>query len=357
MAHKSPSMELLRARSSHHRVAGPAFDRPEEVIGHFGCMQSQDFAMARWAVARRVDGLTDRDIGEAFSSGRFVRTHVLRPTWHFVLPRDLGWIMRLTRGRVHRLMAGHNKTIDLFDPELERAAAVIVEALALLQPQTRAQLASSLAEAGLEASGTRLAHLVMYAELELLICNGPLIGKQHSYVLTPDEVSSGPSLTEDEALAQLARTYVRGHGPSRPADLAWWSSLTVTQSRRAFELADLRSVTIDGSQLHTDGTPPHVDPAVAALVSPFDESISYVDKPVDPLRYPGTGPDLARSGGLLFLDGVIGGTWSRKVGSRSIEVTVTGYAPLSPPQRRAIDAEAARFGAFLGLDHMLRVAG
>ncbi|MGZ5413991.1 MAG: DNA glycosylase AlkZ-like family protein, partial [Aeromicrobium sp.] len=40
---------LPRARAPYQRLVGPLFSSPEAVVSHFGCMQSQDFAMARLA--------------------------------------------------------------------------------------------------------------------------------------------------------------------------------------------------------------------------------------------------------------------------------------------------------------------
>jgi hypothetical protein len=47
----------------------------------------------------RVPGAT----AAAFDAGHFLRTHVLRPTWHFVAPEDIRWLLALTGPRVHRL--------------------------------------------------------------------------------------------------------------------------------------------------------------------------------------------------------------------------------------------------------------
>lgn len=348
---------VLRSRAAHLRVAGPAFTSPEDVVGHFGCVQSQDFGMATWAIGRRVDGLTVQDIEADFAAGRILRTHIMRPTWHFVLPEDLGWIMRLTAHRVHRLMTTFNKTIDLAQAEMDTAAGIIVEELGSGQPQTRAQLAERLAQSGIEAQGPRLAHLFINAELERLICNGPMIGKQHSYVLAPAAVRDAPILTEDESLARLARTYVRGHGPSQPADLAWWSSLTLTQCRRAIDLAGLRPISVGGEDFWTDDTTLEVEPPVAALISPFDESVSYVRKPFDPIRFPGINPDLARGGGLLFTAGTICGTFSRRIKARSVGIDVTAFGRLTKAEHAAIEADSARLGGFLGLEPELRFVG
>ncbi|MDQ3155489.1 MAG: winged helix DNA-binding domain-containing protein [Actinomycetota bacterium] len=347
---------LSLARAPYQRLVGPMFDSPEAVVSHFGCMQSQDFAMAKWAIAQRSTGLTDVDLDDAFGEGRFLRTHILRPTWHFVVPQDLGWIMALTAPRVDRLMATFNKTIDLGEAELDRAADIIVKALDGGEPLTRAQLAQHLADAGLKASGPRLAHLFIHSELRALICNGPIAGKQHTYVLAPGAVTATLALSEDEALARLARTYVRGHGPCQPADLSWWSSLTLTQSRRAFELAGLEPRTIDGQELWCDQSVAEESPLPrAALIPAFDESISYVAKPIDLRRFPGALPDLARGGGLLFVDGLIGGTWGRRIKSKVVEIDVRIHGPVPRATAKAIEAEAERYAAFLGSQMVLNI--
>ena len=312
--------------------------------------------MAKWAIARRSTCVTNVELDEAFGEGRFLRTHILRPTWHFVTPEDLGWIMAVTAPRVHRLMATFNKTIDLQDAELDRAADIIVKALDGGAPLTRAKLAEHLADSGLDASGTRLAHLLIHSELRSLICNGPIAGKQHTYVLAPEAVTSAADLSEDEALARLARTYVRGHGPCRPADLSWWSSLTLTQSRRAFGLAGLETRAIDGQEFWCDESVVEEHPLPrAALIPAFDECISYVAKPINVSRFPGSLPDLARGGGLLFIDGLIGGAWGRTIKPKVVEIDVRIHGPLPRVISRAIETEAERYAAFLDSEMVLNI--
>lgn len=344
---------VLRARVGSLLSSGPMASSPEAVIGHFGCVQAQDFAMAKWAVARRVDGLTDAAMDKAFDSAGFLRTHILRPTWHFVLPADLGWVMALTAPRIRRLMAGMDKQLDLTEAQYDRAAAVIVAALEPGLPLTRNHLAEHLAAAGINASGTRLAHLVIHCELNALICNGPRTGKQHTYRLLPHSPGIVETLSEDEALARLARRYVRGHGPAQPRDLSWWGSLTLTQSRRAF--AGLEPCLLGGEEFWVAGEPLDAAPPAAALMPPFDESISYAEKPIDRRRFPVAAPDLARGGGLLFLDGLIGGSWRRTTTATTVTVTVTAAGRLTNRHRLAIGLEAERYAAFLGTSLDLRV--
>jgi hypothetical protein len=75
--------------------APPApFADAADVVGWFGGLQSQDYQPAKWALAQRLGpGVTDADLDRAFDDGVILRTHVLRPTWHFVAPADLRWLL------------------------------------------------------------------------------------------------------------------------------------------------------------------------------------------------------------------------------------------------------------------------
>lgn len=86
-----------RLTALHLPMTTPRFETPEAVVGWFGAVQSQDFGPAKWSVAQRMDGAaTDATLDRAFDAGRILRTHVLRPTWHFVTPEDIRWLVELT---------------------------------------------------------------------------------------------------------------------------------------------------------------------------------------------------------------------------------------------------------------------
>jgi hypothetical protein len=87
------------------RLTGDRLEAPEDVVRWLGAVQSQDYHPAKWSVAARTTGVDDAAMDRAYASGAILRTHVLRPTWHFVLPEDIRWMLELTAPRVHALDA------------------------------------------------------------------------------------------------------------------------------------------------------------------------------------------------------------------------------------------------------------
>lgn len=337
-------MRPVPGRAHAQGLDAPRFGTAGEVVRHLGAVQSQLHDLALWSVGRRTTGLRLADLQQAFERGEFLRTHVLRPTWHFVDPSDIGWLLALTAPRIARLIAAGNPAIGLTHDHLERGAEVIVAALADGEPCTRSELAEQLAEAGLPHAGQALAHVVMHAEINALIVNGPMRGKHHTYVrLTTEPVL----LTRDEQLAAVAVRYGRGHGPFRAKDLAWWTSLTLTDSRRAIELAGLPLMQID------DEAYAYVDPPVETeiphvmLLSNYDEYISYARDPSDFTSFGGTATDIMRGAGLLMVDGRLAGLWARTITAKTVTIRITTEHVLTPRLRGAIDDEAAAFGTFL----------
>jgi len=132
----------VRLRNQH--LVGAPLERPEDVVRRLGAVQAQDYAGAKWALAQRVRTRTDVSIEEAFASGRIVRTHVMRPTWHFVLPADVRWMQRLTAPRVRAAMAYYDRKLDLDARTLRRSNDVLARALEGGKHRTREELARAL---------------------------------------------------------------------------------------------------------------------------------------------------------------------------------------------------------------------
>ena len=52
----------------------------------------------------------------------------------------------------------------------------------------------------------------MHAELEGIVCSGPLDGNEQTYALLDERAPVARRLDRDEGLAELVLRYFRGHG-------------------------------------------------------------------------------------------------------------------------------------------------
>ncbi|QAY70790.1 winged helix DNA-binding domain-containing protein [Xylanimonas protaetiae] len=348
---------LVAYRLRAQRLAGDPLPDGAAAVGHLGAVQSQLHDMALWALSGRT-GRTRAELAAEFDAGAFVRTHVLRPTWHHVLATDLPDLLALTAERVRRTMDTGANPSGLTPAERHAAADVAVAAVRAEGPVTRAEVTARLVEAGLAGPGgawtsVPLAFVLLEAELRGAVGSGPMRGKQHTY--RPLDLPPS-SRTPDERLARLATTYVRGHGPARPEDLAWWASLPITVARRAFAQAGLRPVTLAGVDLFTldDGEPAADDVPAAMLLANYDELISYRRDPGD---WGAQGTDaVLRAQGLVLLDGALAGSWTRAETAKGVTVAVTAPGRPTRRVRAALEAEAERYGRFVGAPATLAYA-
>jgi hypothetical protein len=218
-----PRSVILRRLAAQRLTADP-FDAPAQAVGWLGAIQAQEYAEAKWSIGQRVRDCTDADVETAFARGQILRTHVLRPTWHFVTPQDLRWMLALTAPRVQAVNRYAYRRFELGEALLARSLDVLAAALAGRQPLTRPELAEALARSGIDVQGLRLGYVLMHAELEALICSGPRRGRQHTYALLADRCADAPALGRDEALAELTLRYFRspgaGHGEGL-RDVVW----------------------------------------------------------------------------------------------------------------------------------------
>src|SRR4030095_10783324 len=198
--------ELLARRLTNQQIIESKFKKPEELISYIYAMQAQDFAMAKWAIGLRLKNLHDTDIEKAFNTGKILRTHVMRPTWHFVCPRDIKWLLKLTAPRVIQASSFVFRRAGLDDKIFKKANKVLAKSLRG-KFLNRAQIKSELEKAKLNCDGLRLGFFLMRAELDALICSGPRIGKQHTYSLLDERAPNAAKLSREESLAKLANKY------------------------------------------------------------------------------------------------------------------------------------------------------
>jgi uncharacterized protein YcaQ len=113
----------------------------------------------------------------------------------------------------------------------ERAVKAIEKALADEGPLTSAQLRERLESAGIPSAGQALLNLLFLAAVRGVVVRGPMVGRQHAYVLVRDWLGERKSVDRERALAELARRYLVGHGPASDRDLARWAGLPLRDAR------------------------------------------------------------------------------------------------------------------------------
>jgi hypothetical protein len=336
------------------------------VVSWLGAVQSQDYAGAKWALHLRVPRLTDAAVDEAFDTGAIVRTHVLRPTWHFVAPADIRWMLALTGPRILAGIRMYCRKNGLDEKVLARSRRVLEKALAGGKFLTRTALGRVLARAGIAGEGQRLAYLMMDAELQQVVCSGPREGKQFTYALLDERAPRARVLEHDEALAELTRRYFASHGPATVADFVWWSGLTVKLAKTGLEILGraVVSETIDGCTYWSVPSGASVRKTSAAQV-PIVHLLPNYDELMNALRDRSLFRDAASpppSGAFegfphqLAIDGILRGAWRRTVTGRAATIEVRPFRRMSEPEMSALADAVARYGTFVNLPAKLLVA-
>ena len=357
------SRVIVARRLRAQRLTGAPCASPEEVVGLLGAVQAQDYGPAKWSVGMRAGAATDELVEAAFSSGAILRTHVLRPTWHFVLPADIRWLLTATGPRIQAANAGRYRDLGLDAATLRRSETVIGGALRGGRQLTRGELAALLVTAGIDVAGQRLPYMLMNGELQALICSGARRGKQHTYALLEERAPAAVDLPRDEALVELARRFFTSHGPATAKDFAggrpsrWprskrasmWPALCCAARRPAGSLSGQTNVAETG--LGAGGASASASPRVL-LIQGYDEYIMGYSETKHVLARPASGwapatPPVFRL--VVLLNGRVAGFWRRTVARDSVRIDVSLLAAFSAPQLSALEAEAGRrYGAFLG---------
>ncbi|HEX2207652.1 MAG TPA: winged helix DNA-binding domain-containing protein [Longimicrobium sp.] len=350
------TIRIAYRRMHNQRLEGPSFSDPVEVVGWLGAVQSQDYGPAKWSLGERCEGVADADVDRVFAGGGILRTHMLRPTWHFVLPADIRWIQELTSPRVHALNAYYYRQTGLDDGLRARCNRLITAALRGGNHLTRRELEGVLAREGIALKSLGMVYVLMQAELDCIVCSGALKGRQHTYALFEERVPDAPSLTRDQALAELVVRYFTSRGPSTPRDLRFWCSLPLADIDRGIELAGERLVAeeIDGRTFwRAPGETPSDAPRPRVhLLQGLDEYfVGYGETRAfcDPSGVRPSPVDRAIYNGALILDSQLAGHWKRTVTRRGVSFTVALRIPFDDAQMAALHAAADRHGAFLRL--------
>jgi hypothetical protein len=356
-------LDIRHRRLQNQRISAAPFERPEEVVQWLVAVQAQDYFGAKWALGQRLQGATDDHIDRAFREGAILRTHLLRPTWHFVTPADIRWLLDLTAPRVDAVNATMYRRLGLDDALFRRSNAVLAKALEGGQQFTRDELRAGLQEAGINpGDGQRMAYIMMRAELDGIVCSGGRRGRQFTYALLDERAPQTKRPEREEALSELTRRYFMSRGPATVYDLAKWSGLTVADARHGLEgiKSQLEQAVVDGqtywfsiSAPSSILAPAERNPSPKAyLLSVYDEYISgYKDRSAIMDAEVGAGLNALRNAlsYIIVIDGRVVGSCRRILQKGGVIVETDNFIQLTEAEKRAIASAADQYGNFLGL--------
>ncbi|WP_432492444.1 winged helix DNA-binding domain-containing protein [Kineococcus auxinigenes] len=351
MSEVLPAREVGLWRLVAQRVV-PPLPGAAGVVGHLACVQAQDLRAATTAVALRT-APGGPGLAAALDAGEVVRSWPLRGTLHLLPAVDLPWVLALCAPRVLRSTATRRAGLGITDEDAAAARRAAESVLGGGRGATRAELLAALEAAGQVTADGRGYHLLLHLSLTGVLCLGPLRGREQEFVLLAEHVPHPRRLDGDEALAELARRFLLGHGPASVTDLARWAHLPVSAARRAVAAAraDLAAVDVEGTEhLHDPALPDLVAAhrraaAGTHLLPGFDEFLlGYADRShVLPAEHaervvPG-GNGVFR--GTVVHGGVVVGTWTRAPGRAGGPPLAEPFGAFTPAQERGVRRCAA----------------
>ena len=348
-------LDIARWRLHSQHLVWPYAVSAGEAVGSLLAVQAENPSQAAWAVASRTPNPDQAELAALLDDGAVVRTHVLRPTWHFVRAEDAGWLLDLTGPRLRRVTGQQLRNAHgLDDRSVGRAVTAVTQALASGGQLTRAQLADELRDRGIAGSGQMLMILLAHAELGGLICSGTVAGGERTYALMDERVPAPRRLGRTEALAELALRYFTGHGPATERDLAYWATLTLTDVRAG--LAQVRdrldSFQHDGRIFwHAPGDAPGGPQEPAAhLLQILDETYRGYQDSRWVLDAAGHVPRTRETAaGMVLADAQLLAAMRRTISHDHVQFDLRPYRALTPAEIEALDQAASRYGEYLQL--------
>ena len=351
-------LDIPRYRLHTQFLSQTELTEPSQVVKRLGAVQSQDYGGAKWALGLRLSETTDIAMDQAFNEGKILRTHILRPTWHFVAPEDIRWMLALSAPRVHAVNVFMYRQQELDGAAIHKSYAVLEKALQGNKQLTRQELGSALEKGGIPAArGVRLGYFLMSAELDGLICSGARRGKQFTYALLEERAPTVKAWTRAEALAELTRRYFATRGPATLHDFTWWSGLTMADAKEGIESVRSAFVNeeIDGKSYWFDRSlsPAKAISPMAHLLPNYDEYFiglkdrSAIGTLIGQFDLDANNPAFIAH--IIIIDGQIVGGWRRTIRKNAVILELTPIIKLTKAHERAIGNAADRYGEFLQL--------
>lgn len=347
--------EITNHRLQNQQIAYSAAKNTKELVSWMGAMQAQDFQQAKWAIGVRLPKLTEQQIESAFNQGSIIRSHLLRPTWHLVSSDDIYWLIELSAPQIKSATKSRHRDLELSENVLKRSTEVIIDVLEGKKSLTREELNGHLNQAGINTGGQRLPHILMQAEIDAVICSGPIRGKNQTYALLAERVQTKYLLQKEEALALLAKKYFSSHGPATLLDFGWWSGLPIKDARLALELnkavLSFETIGSDTYWYNESDSEYKTLPDSAYLLPAFDEYlIAYQNRSalIDADHHKKAISNNGIFRPVIVVNGKISGLWKRKIKKDIVQIELEHFVPQNNKVENLIRKASDSFGYFSG---------
>lgn len=345
--------DITNIRLISQQIAATKFKTVKEIVGWMGAMQAQDYAMSKWAIGARLPNSTEKEIEHAADNGDIIRTHLLRPTWHFVSAEDIYWLLELTAPRIKASLKSRHNELELTESILKKSNTIIKGMLTGGNHLTREELVSEIVKAKIPVDNNRASHLLMQAELDGIICSGAIKNKKQTYVLISERVADTNNLTREQALEKIARKYFNSHCPATLYDFVWWSGLSVSDARIALEMvkSDFVSEKI-GTETYwfTNSFSLSQKDNSAYLLPAFDEFlISYKDRSAS-FQFVNQKKVVSENGifrPVIVINGHVMGIWKRTVKKEKLIVETFFFQSQNKVVKSLVEKAALDYGHFL----------
>ena len=341
----STAQSTYAERFAAQGLSGPPLRDPVGVAERLLAVQGQDPRGARLAIRARTNGLTAADVDRALSEDRsLLITWLNRGTLHLVRSEDYPWLQALTTPPLLTSSARRLRQEGVSPEAGERAVATIERALADEGPLTRQELRDRLDAAGVRTEGQAMIHLLFLVAVRGVAVRGPMVGKQHAYVLVHDWLGPQKPVDREAALAELARRYLVGHAPADDRDLARWAGLPLRDARAGLEAIAKELRERKDGLLHLAKLPPTGEIPEPRLLGAFDPLLlgwTSREEILGPHTHLVTRNGMFRP--FALVDGRAAATWGFAKG----EVTVEPLGRIDKRTAAALELEAADVSRFL----------
>jgi hypothetical protein len=350
-----PDRDIALHRQQNQLLANTRYDNPADAVAWMGAIQAQEIENAKWTIAVRTRSAGMNEIEKAIAAKSIVRTWPMRGTLHFVAGSDIHWMLSLLTPRIVANSARRYNQLELDESVFSKSRKILIRSLKDGKILTRKSLYTILESEKIPTGNQRGIHILQKHAMEGLICFGPYIEREPTFVLLDEWIPRTSVHGREEALGSLAIRYFASHGPAQLKDFIWWTGLTTAMAKEAIELAGTRLARLSFKEkIYRYDTSVRYKPfneKPAVLLPGFDEYIlGYTDRS-DVISEQHIGK-LTPGGGMfnrtIVCDGRVIGIWKRNNKKGKFQIDIHPFSPLSNKQDIAVELAKKRYHDFYG---------